>query len=106
MLYEQDPDVLGKINDTPPEMMKDYDNNNNYDKRRRDRKDKWGSKQRKRKKRKERKTQKSCFGVAEGKKFSSPPKYLTGYEAPTAAQIEMAGGRGWVLLPRGKADGK
>jgi len=40
MLYEQDPDVLGKINDTPPEMMKDYDNNNNYDKRRRDRKDK------------------------------------------------------------------
>jgi hypothetical protein len=33
-------------------------------------------------KRKESKTQESCFDAAEGKKFSSSPKYLTGYRAP------------------------
>jgi hypothetical protein len=32
-------------------------------------------------KRKGRKMQQSCFGVAEGKKSSSSPKYLTGYGA-------------------------
>jgi len=32
--------------------------------------------------RKERKTQKSCFGVAEGKNVSSSPKYLIGYGTP------------------------